>query len=363
MCSLKQSENPYLVHIDHFSDLDDESDELDELDEACAACGFEAGDCACGKDDDIDADTAGFLNPLHAVGYMVKGGLFPVVKMADSIREGANRMAGDRLVARAQERDSLVGANEDIRVASMVLDINRQGEGLKKLWSLWQKNTDDEKNVRAGGKGKSTSWFGYNWTFTNDDKKDFEHDFGILNTKTEVTIPNVKSNKLMTQLAHKMFSSSMFQKLMSIRKMTYRNAMNELYQKKSRFRDADDKHALELWYERDHGHIDDKIIAPGTHKAEHESVGATRKIWRQNKLVHDINEQHKKATVEHHTKWKLPNPFSNQNSLHSTHGSQRSNPHNSSNSLFSSHSSNASQHIAPTRVAQDRNASLGSHGW
>ena len=345
MCSVKQSENPYLVHIDHFSDLDDESDELDDLNEACAACGFEAGDCACGKDDDIDAITAGLLNPVNALGYMVKGTLYPVVKLAENGVRGANRMAGNSLVSDAQERDSFVGANEDIRVASMVLDLNRQGEGLKKLWSFGIKNQEDEKNVRAGGRGQSTWWFGYKWAFTEHDKLDFEYDFSILNTRTDVTIQKVKSSELMTQLAHKMFSTSIFKKLINIRKMTYREAMNELYQKKSRFRDAKDHHALKLWYERDHGNIDDKIIAPGTKKAEHESVGATRTFWRQHKLNHDIHKQHVEAEVEHHDQWNLFHPFSKKNSLHSTnstHSSQRSAA--SILSRANTHHSNASVH-------------------
>ena len=328
MCSVKQSENPYLVHIDHFSDLDDESDELDDLNEACAACGFEAGDCACGKDDDIDAITAGLLNPVNALGYMVKGTLYPVVKLAENGVRGANRMAGNSLVSDAQERDSFVGANEDIRVASMVLDLNRQGEGLKKLWSFGIKNQEDEKNVRAGGRGQSTWWFGYKWAFTKHDKDDFEHGFGILNTRTDVTIQKVKNSKLMTQLAHKMFSTSIFKKLMSIRKMTYREAMNELYKKKSRFRDADDHHALDLWYQRDHGNVDDGIIKHNAYKkAEHETVGQTRAFWRRDKLNHDIEKQHDNAEVEHHDTWNLFHPLSkkhSQHSIHSTHSSAHS---------------------------------------
>ena len=296
MCSLKQSENPYFVHIDHFSDLDEEFDELDDLDAGCPACGCEAVDCACeGSDSDgsdacgIEADTS--LTPFTPLSYIVKGSVYPFAKVAEGLGRGVSGIAGNSDVQSAQERDANVGNKEDMRVARMVLDLNREGAGVKKFLSLG-KNKKDETSVRQGGKGGDLSWFGYSWAFTKYDIDDFMHDFKIINMKTEVTINNVKQDKLMLQLAHKMFSTSIWKRTLAVRKLTYREAMNDLYKIRSRF-DTEHRRILDRWWKRDHQseHVTDANAK--NKKAEHHEVRKYAKMFKKQDFEDEIHERRK----------------------------------------------------------------------
>lgn len=297
MCSLYQTQNPYLVHIDHFLDLDEEFDELDGLVEVCAACGCEAADCDCVAHDSDDPDARGIeadtsLTPFTPFGLLVKGAAFPFAKAVEGLGKGVNSIAGNGDVQSAQERDANVAKNEDKRVARLVMDLNREGAGMKKFLSLGQKNKQDEMSVRGGGKGGNLSWIGFSWVFTKHDIDDFEHDFKIVNMKTEITTDSVKDDKLMLQLAHKMFSTSVWKRSLAVRKMTYREAMNDLYKKRKAF-NSEQKKNLDRWWKRDHRSTVVSSDAKNK-KAEHHEVRKHANGFKKKEFEQEITNRKEK---------------------------------------------------------------------
>ena len=370
MCSLKQSENPYFVHIDHFSDLDEEFDALDELNEECAACGCEIGNCDCVENNNIEANTQRTV--LGLVGSGVARLLYPVAKVGEGVVNTVDSVAQDSNIADRHKKDADTGKRTDERINQFIKDIKREKEGMHKLFNGFDKNNADEENVKTGGKGITSTWFA-NWRFTDRDRKHFLKDFQITNIKNAMLYTNVSQNELMVALAHAMFSSSAIKRtLWSDRKQTYRQAMVAEYKKIDNYAPKY-QHILVRWYTRDQ--FDKHISEKDKEKVKHLYLKTHKDALRHNHIhktvekqkddmTHKFNEKHgtkdneQPAADSHWPHLHMPSFGLN----HSHHGSYQS---NSSHGSYQSNSSRGS--LFPSVFRRNSHDSVvyaqPSHGW
>ena len=354
MCSPKQSKNPYLVYIDHFSDLDegsddasdefnnlDELDDLNQLDEECAVCGCEAVDCACNECEGHDSKDNDSVNPKFKateggiLGWFVRPATLPLAMVAKAAASAANSVGKYDKKMQAQSGDDAIQGKLDVRRAAFVLDLRRDEKGFLRLLNLGQsKDIEDQRSIDEGNKGTRTSWSwwnGHKWALTDLDRIHIKKDFQIINLRNKITQQFVKDHPLLDEVAHKVIRSSVLSSWWKgIRKKTYREAMNELYKVRSRF-DENEQKILDRWWRRDHFVFGDK-----KDKADWHEVHDHRKLWKHNELQQHYNEklQQHDADVAHKQQTGIWGKF--------RHGSHTSNPPNPSYSLSSSHNSRAS---------------------